>query len=167
MGDVGQMINQPDWPSIFLRSLNCSSGCPKPQSSLQASRFVRRRDWRQQPDQHQEMMSLFRHLPSSPLWLRRCESRESATVHLRMGGSNQSQSREMLKFFVHHVFRIANHFHQFHLKITRDLNALSHLHSLILPSNQSQFLEVWTLFVHHVFLIVIHFHQFRLNMTRD
>jgi hypothetical protein len=48
-------------------------------------------------------------------------------------------------------FRIADHFHQFHLRMIHDFLVSNHLHSLLLLSNRSQFLETLKFFVHHVF----------------
>jgi hypothetical protein len=65
---------------------------------------------------------------------------------------------EMPIFFVQHAFRIAIHFHRFHLRMIHNCAVLNSVHSLVRISNQSQFLETWKFFVHYTFRIANHFH---------
>jgi muconolactone delta-isomerase len=73
----------------------------------------------------------------------------------------------MPEFFVHHVFRHVNHFHQFHLNQVQDWNELKHLVLYFAHFNQLRFREVLKFFVQNAFQIAGDFHHFHLNQIQD
>jgi hypothetical protein len=73
-----------------------------------------------------------------------------------------------LKSFVHNDFRIAIHFHWFHLNQIPNSHIPNGRHfAFVLLSSQSQFLVTFKFFVHHAFHTAIRFLQFRLKLIQN